>query len=520
MSNSEVRFGPFCLDLKKRELLHEGNHVKLSNRALDILCLLVSANGALVTKDEILAHVWPDVVVAESNIQVHVSALRKALDQDQAGQTYVVTVPRRGYRFINLERALPNGGGADETPKSVALNKPSIAVLPFTNMSGELQQEHFADGLVEDLITALSRFRWLDVAARNSCFSFKGQSLPIREIVEVLGVDYLVEGSVRSSATQLRVTMQLIDASKDKHIWAETYDRQPGDLFDLQDEITATIIGVLVPALGAAERERSLRSNRPKLGAWTSYQRALAHYHRPYSAEDNLEARRLFSLAIEQDPAFADAHAMLALMGVYAVHSGQSTYTESREEILANARCLAQKAVQLDDSNALGHTALGRVNDMLGNTENAVAECQTAVKLNPNFALAQFELGMVLKRAERFEEAVQHLNEAIRLSPNDPARWNFYLIKGRALFCLGRYEEAVQVAKESSRLRPDAFFPGLVMASAEVEMNRMADAAVSVSYILERRPDMTCGLLQRLFGSNIKDADILIENCRKAGLPD
>ena len=433
MTTSQVRFGPYCLDLKRRQLLHEGTFVKLGNRALDILCLLVSANGNLITKDELLARVWPDAVVEENNIHVHVSALRKALDQEQAGQTYVVTVPGRGYRFISLEAVSPDGAKADIALNPVVPDKPSIAVLPFANLSGDPRQEYFADGLVEDLITALSRFRWLDVVARNSCFSFKGQSVPTSEVVEILGVGYVVEGSVRSSATRLRVTVQLIDASKDRHIWAENYDRQPGDLFDLQDEITGTIVGVLVPALSAAERERSMRSNRPKLGAWEAYQRALAHYYRPYSAEDNLEARRLFSLAIEQDPAFADAHAMLALMGVYAVHSGQSTYTEPREEILAQARRFAQKAVQLDDDNALGHTALGRVNDMLGNAENAIAECQAAVRLNPNFALAQFELGMVLKRAEHFEKAVEHMDEAIRLSPNDPARWNFYVIIGQGL---------------------------------------------------------------------------------------
>jgi len=158
-------------------------------------------------------------------------------------------------------------------------DKPSIAVLPFDNMSSDPDQEFFADGVVEDLITALSRFRWLYVVARNSSFSFKGNKAQISEVAKVLGVRYLVEGSVRSSPTRLRVTVQLIDATNDSHIWAENYDRQPGDLFDLQDEITGSIAGVLVPALGAAERDRSMCGSRPELGAWEAYQRGLAHYY-------------------------------------------------------------------------------------------------------------------------------------------------------------------------------------------------------------------------------------------------
>jgi TolB-like protein len=153
-------------------------------------------------------------------------------------------------------------------------------------MSSNSEQEFFADGVVEDLITALSRFRWLDVVARNSSFSFKGKNVQISEVAKTLGVGYIVEGSVRSSPTRLRVTVQLIDTTKDSHVWAESYDRQPGDLFDLQDEITSSIVGVLVPALGRAERERSMPSIRPDLDAWEVYQRGLAHYYRPFSIED------------------------------------------------------------------------------------------------------------------------------------------------------------------------------------------------------------------------------------------
>jgi adenylate cyclase len=400
-------------------------------------------------------------------------------------------------------------------------DKPSIAVLPFTNMSIDPEQEFFADGIVEDLITALSRFRWLHVVARNSCFSFKGKAAQIAEVSEALGVRYVVEGSIRSSTSRLRVTVQLIDAANDDHIWAENYDRQPGDLFDLQDEITQSIVGVLVPALSTAERERSMRSNRPDLDAWEIYQRGLAHYYRPFSVEDNLEARRLFALAIEKDPNFADPNAMLAMNGIYAVNSGQSSYTETREQILAEAEKLAQRAVRLDEGNALGHIAWGRVNGLQGRNDIAVAACKTAIRLNPNLAMAYHELGMALSFTTNPEAAIEFLDEAIRLSPNDPARWNFYLVKSRVLFSVGRYQEALPFGLEACRLRPEAFFPLALVTSIQVELDMMSDAESSVQRILGLRPEMNCRELLDIYKRvNLPGFEGIVESCRKAGMPE
>jgi len=400
-------------------------------------------------------------------------------------------------------------------------DKPSIAVLPFTNMSSDPEQEFFADGVVEDLITALSRFRWLHVVARNSSFSFKGKTAQITEVAKTLGVRYVIEGSIRSSPNRLRITVQLIDATKDDHIWAENYDRQPGDLFDLQDEITRAIIGVLVPALSTAERDRSMRGNRPELDAWATYQRALAFYYRPFNVEDNLEARRLFALAITKDSSFADPHAMLAMNGIYAVNSGLSSYTESREEILVEAEKLAQQAVRLDDGNALGHIAWGRVNGLQGRNEIAVAACKTAVRLNPNLAVAYHELGMALSFSDCPEDAIEYIDEAIRLSPNDPARWNFYLVRSRVLFSVGRYQEALPSGLEACRLRPEAFFPLALVTSIQVELDMMPEAENSVQRILTLRPEMNCRELHDFYNRiNLPGFEGIVENCRKAGMPE
>ena len=400
-------------------------------------------------------------------------------------------------------------------------DKPSIAVLPFTNLSSDLEQEYFADGIVEDLITALSRFHWLFVISRNSSFSFKGQSVQIKQVAKELGVRYVVEGSVRSSQTRLRVTVQLIDASNDSHVWADYYDRPTGDLFDLQDEITQSITGVLVPAMSEAERKRSLRSSRPTLGAWEAYQKGLVHYYRPYNDEDHAEARRLFDQSIKLDPSFSDAHAMVALMGVYAINSGLSSYSSSQSEIIAEAIQAATRAVQLDDSNALAHIALGRANLVIGNNDIAISECETAIQLNPNLALAHHELGFVLDWTDRFEEAIQYFDKAIRLSPNDPSRWNFYLIKGDALVGIREYDQAIIAYQEASRLRPAAFWPYLNLATAYVALNRMAEAKVAVDQALVRKPDCSVASLFKILEHEPSEQlNRYIETLRQAGLPE
>jgi adenylate cyclase len=275
------------------------------------------------------------------------------------------------------------------------LQKPSIVVLPFDNFSSDSEHGFFADGIVEDLITALSRFPWLFVVSRNTSFSYKGENVQTKRLTEDIGVRYMVEGSLRMSPSRLRVTVQLIDAINDRHVWAENYDRPIDDLFDLQDEITQAITGVLVPALSVAERERYQSENHPSLDAWASYQKGLTHYYRPYSDDGHAESRRLFDQAITLDPSFADAHSMIAIMGVYSVRSSQTSYTTSRTEILAESLQMAERAVQLEDNNALAHLALGMSTQMHGRHSAAILEGETAIGLNPNLAIAHHELGFI-----------------------------------------------------------------------------------------------------------------------------
>ena len=408
------------------------------------------------------------------------------------------------------------------TTKQVDLSgPPSVAVLPFENLSDSPEQAYFADGMTEDLITALSRFPWLFVISRGTSFSYKGESVKAHHVASDLGVRYIVEGCVRMSSSRLRITVQLIDAVNDRHVWAENYDRPTGDLFDLQDEISQTITGVLVPALSSAERERYQRENRPKLDAWAAYQKGLTHYYRPYSDADHAESRNLFDQSVQLDPNFADAHAMIAMMGVYSINSGQTSYTGSKDEILSESKHAAERAVQLDDRNALAYVALGRVNQMVGHHRNAISEGETATKLNPNLAIAHHELGFMLYGSGRLEESIGCFDKAIKLSPNDPARWNFFLLKAIALLLLGEFDQAIASFEESSRLRPTAFWPFLGLAAAYVAQDQTEDAQAAMGAALERNPDWTVTKMSEVFASTSRrQREMWLNYMRKAGLPE
>ena len=226
MENEEISFGPFWLDLRRPELRRDGQPVRIYRRPLGILCALAEAKGEIVSKAELMARLWPGRVVEEGNLHVHVSALRKSLDEHGEGHSFVVTVPGRGYRLVGLAGS---PGAAVSAAQDLPLpGKPSIAVLPFQNLSGDPDQEYFADGMVEEIITALSRIRWLFVIARNSSFTYKGQAVDVKQIGRELGVRYVLEGSVRKAENRMRITAQLVDAISGNHVWAERYDRELG----------------------------------------------------------------------------------------------------------------------------------------------------------------------------------------------------------------------------------------------------------------------------------------------------
>ena len=247
--------GSFILDSTAKLLLLDGTPVALGERAVAVLLALVRRAGQLVTKDQLLTEAWNSLAVEESNLTVQISSLRRALGAAPGGDAWIETMPRRGYRY----RGPLAESGVPPRPPSVPVDKPSLAVLPFQNLSGDPEQDYFADGMVEDITTALSRIDWLFVIARNSSFIFKGGAVDIRQVGQELGVRYVLEGSVRRAANRVRINAQLIDASNGAHIWADRFDGDVEDVFDLQDRVTESVAGALEPRIRFAEIERSRR---------------------------------------------------------------------------------------------------------------------------------------------------------------------------------------------------------------------------------------------------------------------
>ena len=296
------------------------------------------------------------------------------------------------------------------------IEKSSIAVLPFDNMSRDQEQEYFSDGITEDIITALSRIRWLTVIARNSSFTYKGKAVDVKQVGREMGVRYVLEGSVRRTGNRVRITAQLIEAETGTHIWAERYDRDLGDIFAVQDEITETIATAIEPEIGAAEMERARRKPPGDLSAWDAYQRGLWHSYR-YTAADNATAKDFLERAIAIDPDFGPSHAALAYNHFCDVIYG---YSADRKVSIAAGLATAKTAVALDERDPFAHSNLGRLYTMMG--EHALAEdaLRRALALSPSFALAHFSMGLVLQQAGRSEEALPELELAMRLSPHDP----------------------------------------------------------------------------------------------------
>ncbi|MFQ5784422.1 MAG: adenylate/guanylate cyclase domain-containing protein [Alphaproteobacteria bacterium] len=422
-----------------------------------------------------------------------------------------VDEPVRVYRIVS--------DGAEAAPTKAPLplpDKPSIAVLAFDNLSGDPDQEYFADGIAEDIITALSKFRWFFVIARNSSFTYKGKSVDVKQVAEELGVRYVLEGSVRKTGSRVRISAQLIDAATGNHVWAERYDRELADIFDLQDEMTATIVGAIEPELGTAERDRAKRKPPDNLDAWEQYQRGLWHFWR-YTREDADEAERLFQSAIDLDPGFGPAYAGVAYLLNFHVIYG---WTDTPDQTLGRALRAGQLAVSADDKDPFAHFALGRTQTLQGEFETAIAELEKAIDLNPNLALAYYGLGFALTWSGRAREALPYFQKAIRQSPHDPALWTFETMTGFAHLHLGEYVEAVEWLRKGARHPNSIFWPNVNLAVAFVGQEEWDKARAALDAELELQPDLSVTAVAAMLGSLHPDwKDRYLDALHKAGLP-
>src|SRR5262252_6809457 len=331
-SKDVVSFGPFSLDPRRRLLLKDGAPVVVGARTLDTLIALVARPNEAISKRELMGVVWPDVTVEEGSLRVQIAALRKALGDGKGGARYITTLAGRGYCFVapisRVRDPPPEPAKAGSTKPALALpDKPSIAVLAFQNMSGDPEQEYFADGMVEEIITALSRIRWLFVIARNSSFTYKGQAIDVKQVGRELGVRYVREGSVRKAGGRVRITAQLIDALSGAHLWADRFDGSLEDVFDLQDKVASSVAGVIEPALQIAETARSARRPTDDLTAYDLYLRSYAMHLA--SSQQIPEALCLMEQAIARDPHYGPALAWAAQCCMRLLVDNRSEHPEA-----------------------------------------------------------------------------------------------------------------------------------------------------------------------------------------------
>jgi adenylate cyclase len=426
--------------------------------------------------------------------------------------------PVRVWRWSPNQQAPAETDVAEPDEPLPLPDKPSIAVLAFENMSGDPEQEYFADGIAEDVITALSRFRSLFVIARNSSFTYKGQAVVITQVARELGVRYVVEGSVRKAGNRVRITAQLIDAANGNHLWADRFDGSLDDVFDLQDQITEQIVIAVEPEIHVRERERAERKTPESLDAWELMQRGLSHFYR-FNKNDRTEAVRLFQEAAVLDPGFAAAHAHLA----YALwNSMQYGYAEDAAKAAISARAEAEQAVSLDPNEPMARFALGRLHIMHGEFEMALGEMQTAISVNPNFAWGHYGIGFAYHwSAGQAELSLPFYDTALRLSPRDPLRWRTLMLKGSALRMIGRYEEAITHCRQACHFPDVGFLPHMNLAASLALAGHATEARKMAEKTTELRPDFSIDFVRtRLVGMHDSVLTRLIDGLRKAGVPE
>ncbi|WEX76200.1 tetratricopeptide repeat protein [Sinorhizobium numidicum] len=400
--------------------------------------------------------------------------------------------------------------------------RPSIAVLPFINMSSVDEQEHFSDGFTEELIATLARCRWLRVVARNSSFTYKGKPVDVRKVAEDLGVKYVIEGSIRRAGNRIRITAQLLSGETGMLLWAERYDRTLDDVFVLQDEIAGQITGTVGPELGIIEFAALRGHTAADMDAWNIYLQGLWHLYK-FNLDDLKIAKGLFERAIGLEPSFAQAHARLAYVHIQLGWYGP---LDERAERIRDAIDLAGRAIALDDREPAAHVALGRALALSGAPERGIEHLRNALRLDPSFAQGHFALGQALCYVERPEEGIAEINEAFRLSPRDPHRWTFHNMLALAHYQSGRVAEAAEAARTSLRQENVTFWPAMVLAAALGAEGRTAEAREAVEALRRWRPDMTAAKARAefYFGSvpamSEDFVDRFVADLRRAGLPE
>lgn len=530
MAETRYTFDRWTLDCARGALSSAGKDIALRPKSFEVLLYLVKNAGRLVSRDDLLNAVWAGVNVTEESLTQCVSEVRQALGD--VNQQIIKTAPKRGYLFLAPVQSSVDAGAAGpalaamspgneemetraETP--VAFDGPSVAVLPFANLSGDASQDYLSDGLTEDVINGLSRFSDLSVIARNSSFSFKGRPVDVREVGKQFGVRYIVEGSVRRFDDRIRITAQLVEAQSGVQRWSERFDRALGDIFAVQDEITQSIVAIVFAHLSNAEIERV---SRKPASSWTAYDLSLQGDQAQNLAEQFwdakyvYQARRLYLEALQNDPENAKIHAKLGHTYIRA-YADPASPDVSNVSDLERGFNLARQAVGLDPNLPLARAQLGWAYAWMRQFDSAISEFEKATSLNSSFVDYRFPL--ILTFAGDPERALVLAKDYVRLDP-------FYgsmlpVIRGIAYYMLKRYADAVAALNECRGRAPHV--PGQAILAATLErLGQKAEAKAVIKEILKRLPDLTLARwpMTTVF-RNPGDSERLLVALRQAGFP-
>jgi TolB-like protein len=512
------------LDSDRRELARGAEMIALGPQVFDLLLHLVRSREHVVTKDNLIDVVWSGRIVSESTLTSHINAVRKAIGDTGEDQRLLRTIARKGYRFVGdvreaevSEKAAPATTAELLAPALSHPDRPSIAVLPFLNLSGDPAHDYFVDGVVDDIISALSRMRWLFVIARNSSFTFKGRAVDVKQVGHELGVRYVLEGSVRRAANRVRITGQLVDATTGATLWSERFESVLDDIFDLQDQMATSIVCALAPHLESAEIERARRKPTESLDAYDYYLRGMWKFRQvSRSAVD--EALPMFYQAIQRDPEYASAYAMAAWC-----HSWRklSRWVDDLEREIAEGTRLARRAVELgqDDAVALAASAHA-LGHLVHDFDLSIELLDRALMLDPNLAAGWYVGGFMRIWRGEPDDAIERIAHGMRLSPLGPDMQRMEVGTAMAHLLARRTRDAVAWADRATRHRSDQALPLTIFAAIHARAGRVEEARQAMQQLRKFDPTLRLSNLGAwLPFQRPQDLENFSDALRAAGLP-
>jgi TolB-like protein len=515
-------FENFTLDTNRRELRGAAGPIAVEPQVFDLLTYLICNRDRVVSKDDLIAAVWHGRIVSESALTTRINAVRSALNDSGEAQRLVKTLPRKGIRFVGEVRqqadATKSGASAAERASAMLAlpNRPSIAVLPFANLSDDPKQEYFAEGMAEEIITALSRCNWLFVIAKNSTFIYKGKNVDVRDVSRELGVRYVLQGSVRRAGDRLRILGQVVDATSGANIWADRFDGELSDVFDLQDRLTESIVAAIEPKLQSAEIERLKHKAAANFDAYDLLLRA-QQLEAEFTAESLGAAIQCAERALEIDPRYAPAMALAA--NCYRERRYQGWSSDPNADA-ATALRLATRAVELagDDGNVLWMAAFC---NLAADTHRARELANRSLLINPNSAIALTIAGWVEAFLANPTKGLELLEHALRLSPRDPRGWFMATGMSWAHFAAGQFDDAADWARRALAVNPRIAIALRILASSLALLGKRENAAEIIRDVLTLEPGLTAARLrERLKFMDSGLWNTFAQGLRLAGLPD